>query len=81
MRSSWTLPKNTDSAARIEQDGGYLWQNRTRHIPLEELVHIVDGQSLTELNWLSSKTHAIEAEGLLVCRRLDRSWGSEVFYL
>ena len=37
----------------------YLWQNRSRDIPLEELVHIVDGQSLGELRWLSSKTHAI----------------------
>ena len=48
----------------------YLWKNRCRHIPLEELVRIVDSQSLEDLDWLSSKTHAIEAEGLLVCRDL-----------
>ena len=50
---------------------GYLWQNRTRHIPLDKLIHIVDNQSRTELNWLSSKTHAIETEGLLVYRDWD----------
>ena len=50
---------------------GYLWQNRTRHIPLDKLIHIVDNQSRTELDWLSSKTHAIEAEGLLVYRDWD----------
>ena len=46
----------------------YLWKNRCRYIPLEELVHIVDNQPLEKLDWLLSKTHAIESEGLLVCR-------------
>ena len=49
----------------------YLWQNRTRHIPLDKLIHIVDSQSRAELNWFSSKTQAIEAEGLLVYRDWD----------
>ena len=48
-----------------------MWQNRTRHIPLDKLIHNVDNQSRTELDWLSSKTHAIEAEGLLVYRDWD----------
>ena len=52
----------------LNKMAGYLWKNRCRHIPLEELVHIVDNQPLEELDWLSSKTHAIESEGLLVCR-------------
>ena len=56
----------------------YLWQNRSRDIPLEELVHIVDGQSLGELRWPSSKTQAIVAEGLLVCQ--DWSGGKDVVY-
>ena len=56
----------------------YLWQNRSRDIPLEELVHIVDGQSLGELRWPSSKTHAIVAEGLLVCQ--DWSEDGEVLF-
>ena len=56
----------------------YLWQNRSRDIPLDELVHIVDGQSREKLDWWSSKTCAIVAEGLLVCQ--DWSKGKEVVY-
>ena len=56
----------------------YLWQNRSRDIPIEKLVHIVDGQSLEELRWSSSKTRAIVDEGLLVCR--DLSENGEVLY-
>jgi len=46
----------------------YMWQHSSRHIPLDELVVMIDGKPLTELDWLSSKTHAIESEGLLVYR-------------
>ena len=46
----------------------YLWEYRRRDIPFEELARIVDGQPPEELDWLSSKTHAIVAEGLLVYR-------------
>ena len=56
----------------------YLWQNRSRDIPLEELVRIVDGQPLDKLDWWSSKTCAIVAEGLLVCQ--DWSEGKDVVY-
>ena len=56
----------------------YLWHNRSRDIPLEELVRIVDNQSLGELRWPSSKTRAIIDEGLLVCR--DWSEDGEVLY-
>ena len=52
----------------LDKMAEYLWENCCRHIPLEELVRIVDSQPLEELDWLSSKTHAIESEGLLVCR-------------
>ena len=62
----------------LNKIAGYLWQNRSRDIPLEELVHIVDGQSLGELRWPSSKTRAIVDEGLLVCR--DLSEDGEVLY-
>lgn len=48
----------------------YLWKNRCRHIPLDELVRIIDGQARDKLSWQTSKTHAIEAEGLLVYRDL-----------
>ena len=47
----------------------YLWDNCTRYIPLDEFTCIVDGQSLTELDWLPSKTHAIEDEGILLIYR------------
>ena len=55
----------------LNEMAGYLWQHRSRHIPLDKLVHIVDNQSRVELNWFSSKTHAIETEGLLVYRDWD----------
>ena len=54
----------------------YLWQHRTRNINIEEMACIVDGQYLEEPKWWeSSKTRAIEAEGLLVCR--DRIGGKD----
>ena len=47
----------------------HLWQHRTRNINVEETACIVDGQYLEEPKWWeSSKTRAIEAEGLLICR-------------
>ena len=52
----------------LDKMAEYLWQHRRREIPFEELVHIVDGQSREHIDWLSSKTHAIEGEGLLVYR-------------
>ncbi len=55
----------------------YLWQHRSRHIPLEDLIRFVDGRSHNELNWQSSKTHAIESEGLLLMYR-DWSGDTEV---
>ena len=53
----------------------HLWQNHSRNIPLEELVHITDHQPLEGLNWLSSKTHAIESEGLLL---IYRDWKDSI---
>ncbi len=47
----------------------HLWENRRRDIPLEELVPMIDRQSLAELDWLSSKTHVIEDEGMLLVYR------------
>ena len=52
----------------LDKMAKYLWQHRRREIPFDELVHIVDGQSREHIDWLSSKTHAIEGEGLLVYR-------------
>ena len=61
----------------LNKMAAYLWERRSRHIPLEELVHMVDDQSLDKLIWSSSKTRAIENEGLLL---IYRDWveGTEV---
>lgn len=56
----------------------YLWNQRSRQIPLDELVMIVDGQPLGSLNWQQSKTKTIVDEGLLVCRDLHE--GEDVVY-
>ena len=61
-------PKTSIVQPALNKMTAYLWKNRSRHISLEELARIVDNQPLEELDWLSSKTHAIETEGLLVCR-------------
>ena len=53
----------------------HLWQNRSRNIPVEELVKLTDNQLLSDLNWPLSKARAIEAESLLVCR--DRWEGKD----
>ena len=44
----------------------YLWKNHCRHIPFDVLTRLVDGQSRGELDWESSKTHVLVAEGLLL---------------
>ena len=56
----------------------YLWEQHSRHISLAELVRIVDGQILYNLNWENSKTKAILDEGLLVFR--DWYANEEVVY-
>ncbi len=56
----------------------HLWQNRSRNILVEELVKFTDNQLLSDLNWSPSKAHAIEAEGLLVCR--DRWENKDAMY-
>ena len=53
----------------------HLWQNRSRNIPVEELVKLTDNQLLSDMNWPTSKARAIEVEGLLVCK--DRIEGKD----
>jgi len=52
----------------LDKMAQYLWQQHTRNISLTQLVEMVDGQSIEEINWGQSKTNAILDEGLLVCR-------------
>jgi hypothetical protein len=56
----------------------YLWQQRSRSIPLTGLAKLIDDQPLKMLNWQQSMTKAILDEGLLVCR--DWSGNGEVVY-
>jgi len=56
------LPPILDKIAK------YLWANRSRHIPADELTTMIDNVPLAELKWSSSKTQVVESEGLLVCR-------------
>ena len=61
-------PKTIIVQSALNKMAAYLWQHSSREIPFEELVRIVDGQSREHLDWPSSKTCAIESEGLLVYR-------------
>jgi hypothetical protein len=56
----------------------YLWQYRSRSIPLDELARMVDGQPIETLKWEQSKTSAMEDEGLLIYR--DWQEDAEVAY-
>ena len=71
-------PKTPIVQPALNKMAEYLWQNRSREILLDELVRIVDNQPCAELAWFSSKTSAIEAEGLLVCR--DWIEGTDAMY-
>ena len=61
-------PKTPIIQPTLKKMAEYLWQHRRREIPFEKLIQIVDGQSREHLDWQSSKTRAIESEGLLVYR-------------
>ncbi len=61
-------PKTIIIQSALNKMAEYLWQHSSREIPFEELVRIVDDQPREHLDWPSSKTHAIESEGLLVYR-------------
>ena len=71
-------PKTSIIQPVLTKIAEYFWEHRSRHIPLDELVLIVDGQSREQLDWLTSKTHALESEGILVYR--DWSEVGEAMY-
>ena len=56
-----------DSA--LSKIAAYLWKHRSRHIPLKELVRMIDEQPFNKVVWPSSKTRAIVDEGLLLIYR------------
>lgn len=49
---------------------GYLWENPSRHVPLNEAYVTVDGKLLADLDLQQSVTTALLNEGLLV----EREW-------
>lgn len=55
----------------LERAASYMWEKRTRRIPLSAAVELIDGEPLDRLQWQTSRTRAIESEGLLV----NRDWG------
>lgn len=57
----------------------YLWTNRCRDIPFNELGSLVDGKPLDELDWETSKSQAILNEDLLVYRDW-RQFGESVYF-
>ena len=61
-------PKTIIVQPALNKMAAHLWENRSREIPFDKLIHIVDNQSREYLDWSSSKTRAIESEGLLVYR-------------
>ncbi len=63
----------------LEKVAEYLWEHKCRGVPTNDFAMIIDGQALDEIVWLTSKSHAIESEVLLIYR--DRFEGVEAVYL
>jgi hypothetical protein len=62
----------------IDKIAEYLWEHRTRFILIDSAANLIDGEGIDTLDWERSRTHALESEGLLVCR--DREEGEEKFF-
>jgi hypothetical protein len=63
----------------LEKVASYLWEHETRFVPVSEAARLIDGEELEQLDWFSSRTYAMESEGLLVCREW-RGQGEEYFF-
>lgn len=66
-------------ASILDRMAAHLWSSRTRRIPISQAAQLIDGMSLDQLRWETSRTQALESEGLLVCR----DWGDseeELFF-
>jgi len=64
---------------RLKKIAEYLWNEDKSALPLDEMVKLIDGQSLDELeNWPTSKSKYILDEGLLINR--DRSRGNDIVF-
>jgi hypothetical protein len=63
----------------LEKVATYLWEHETRFVPVSDAAKLIDGEELEQLDWLSSRTYAMESEGLLVCREWHGQ-GEEYFF-
>jgi hypothetical protein len=52
----------------LEKLASHLWQHRARSIPFSDAVKLIDEEDPGQLHWESSRTYAMESEGLLVYR-------------
>lgn len=64
-------PRSRVVGRSLKRVASYMWENRTRRVPLSAAVELIDGEPLDRLQWEISRTRAIESEGLLV----NRDWG------
>ena len=63
------LPGARVVSPSLEKLASYLWQHRVRSVPLPDAVRLIDeGDPNQQLRRDSSRTYAMESEGLLVCR-------------
>lgn len=62
----------------LEKIADWLWENKSRSIPLSDLTLLLDGALLTDLDWWRSKTSAVLEDGLLICRTASSS--GEIVY-
>ncbi|MDP9475064.1 MAG: hypothetical protein M3R38_05125 [Actinomycetota bacterium] len=52
----------------LQSVAAHLWLHGSRSVPIGEAARLVDGTDLDHLDWASSRTNAMESEGLVVCR-------------
>lgn len=57
----------------------YMWTERVRRVSLNQAAMLIDGKAIEEVPWDSSRMHALESEGLLVCRDWGEA-GEELFF-
>lgn len=59
----------------------YMWDERTRSIPINLVAQIADGKPLSDLTpYAQSKTKALQDEGLILCRDWADDGADEVIY-
>ncbi len=57
----------------LERLASHLWRHRSRSVPFPDAIRLIDEDDPSRLRWESSRTRAMESEGLLICR----NWSGE----